>query len=131
MHVFYILMRTDLRSMAASKGGKAMAHSAHAANAAESFMETAPTSLLRAWKAWKKEAKGFGTTLTLAIDEESMKGAVAYATAAGFAAGVVHDPTYPMPFKGQFYQVPMDTCAWIFGDKDALSPILSDFPLHP
>ena len=144
--VLYILVRNDMESM---NPGKAMAQASHASNAFiydikskkarlcaedhEGEMEEFRTQIALA-DLWENEtSQGFGTVLTLAVDEAQMRAAAISAQEAGFTAAVVHDPTYPLIDGNTIHYLPLDTCAYIFGDKNdqLLATIVRNFPLHP
>lgn len=126
--VLYILMRTDMESM---NSGKAIAQGSHAANA---FINDQPIKVDPLVDAWTKETpQGFGTVLVLAVDESQMRTAVAIAREIGLSAEVIHDPTYPLRDGSICHFLPIDTCAYIFMDKnDPIGQsIVKNFPLHP
>lgn len=87
------------------------------------------------WKKPTKENGGqfFGTTLVLAVNELQMNTAAAVAISMGYVAGVVHDSTYPLRDGDCCHFLPLDTCAYIFGDKNdpLLGAVVGNFPLHP
>jgi len=130
----YILMRTDMASMNA---GKAMAQASHASNA---FVNDAQTegrdetighgALFEEWKSMTPQ--GFGTVIVLAVNEAEMRETVDIARKTGLIAEVVHDPTYPLVDGKTVHLIPVDTCAYVFGDRnnDTLRSILADFKLH-
>lgn len=148
--VLYILMRTDLASMNAGKG---MAQASHASNAFV-FAEL-KKMLSRPWKSVKdfykvfikgdtkdtnlfiqwvhSTTQGFGTVLVLGVNEIEMRTAVDVADKVGYVSGVVHDPTYPLVDGDFCHFLPLDTCGYIFGDKNdpILGAIVGNFPLHP
>lgn len=166
--VLYILVRNDLKSM---NPGKAMAQASHASNAFEKAMSSDRAKLVQGKMEddelekmrpiigmadqWKTETcQGFGTVLTLAVNEVQMRTAVDVANNLGFTAEVIHDPTYPIliPIElGQalsemdnhsvfqvgehnnYLTIPLDTCAYVFGDKNdpMLEAVVGRFPLHP
>lgn len=123
--VLYILMRNDLESMNA---GKAMAQASHASNA---FVHACSGDFANEWM--KQTEQGFGTVLVLAVDETQMRTAAEVAGRLGYVSGVVHDPTYPLPDGDTCHFIPLDTCAYVFGNKNdlTLSAIVGNFPLHP
>ena len=121
--LLYILMRTDLASM---NPGKAVAQGAHAANL---FMHHTPHT--PAYKAWIAEGHGFGTTICLGVTEKQMRAAVRMASRLDFPADIVHDHTYPLRDGDTLHLIPLDTCAYVFGTKDDLAPILGHLSLHP
>lgn len=127
--VLYILMRNDIDSM---NPGKAMAQASHAANAFvyfSSFKER--DHLVEVWE--NSTSQGFGTVIVLACTGEQMYSKVTVAKAADLHADVVHDPTYPVRDGAVTHSVPVDTCAYIFGDKNnnVVRSIVGDLPLYP
>lgn len=136
--VLYILMRDDMESMNA---GKAMAQASHASNAfVEEHLRSLPkdkkqwTEIDKLCVQWRTETpQGFGTVLVLAVNEAQMRTAVDVAKGMGFVAGVVHDPTYPLRDGDTTHFLPVDTCSYIFGDKNdpMLGAVVGNFPLHP
>ena len=131
----YILMRNDMESMNA---GKAMAQASHASNAFEKYASALEKTATKEWKAplhqWRNETpQGFGTVLVLAVNEQQMRQAVETSQALGFVSGVVHDPTYPLRDGDTTHFLPVDTCAYVFGDRNdpMLKAVLGNFPLHP
>ncbi len=140
--VLYILMRNDLASMNAGKG---MAQASHASNAFWSHIndtyfdllvddDTVGLEIERLANIWQNDtSQGFGTVLVLGVNETQMRTAVDIAEKLDYVAGVVHDPTYPL-MDGDFcHFLPLDTCAYIFGDKNdpVLGAMVGCFPLHP
>lgn len=136
--VLFLLMRTDLVSM---NPGKACAQAAHAANALEhhylDLLENTNTNddLVIAYDKWQKQtSQGFGTTIVLGGEMETIKVDIAHLTNTGFLAGVVHDPTYPLKDGSVTHLIPLDTCAYVFApnkDDPALRVILDNYELHP
>lgn len=149
--VLFLLIRTDLDSM---NPGKACAQAAHAANAVEKhyeawtqeasakptwFCSAKPTpkteEINRAWFQWKYQTtQGFGTTIVLGGSMSQIKVDIDHLTSAGFLAGVVHDPTYPLLDGKVTHLIPLDTCAYVFApnkDDPALRAILDNYELHP
>lgn len=131
--VLYILMRTDMESMNA---GKAMAQASHASNAfihdAANVIEQSPEwHRIEAWK--ESTPQGFGTVLVLEVNEKEMRTAVDVASSLNFLAEVIHDPTYPIRDGDTCHFLPVDTCGYVFGDKNdpMLKAILGNFKLHP
>ena len=138
--VLYILMRNDLASMNA---GKAMAQASHASNAFIKVMfergilhekDDSYDDIDALGVKWCAETpQGFGTVFVLAVNEKQMRSTVDVAKALGFVADVIHDPTYPLLDGEVCHHLALDTCAYVFGDKNnpMLSLILGRFPLHP
>lgn len=134
----YILMRNDLQSLNA---GKAVAQGTHAANQMvyEARKSNAPdmhnaplsNSLLYALDTWEREANGFGTCITLSVNEEEMRDAVASAQADGVHAAICHDPTYPLLDGKTLHLLPVDTCAYIFDWQHRAKKHTGDHPLMP
>lgn len=122
--VLYILMRTDLDSM---NPGKAMAQASHASNAFISRYGHEPEP-----KDWSDTSQGFGTVLVLGVTHMQMQTAVHIAKLSNIMSDVVHDPTYPLRDGETTHFIPLDTCAYVFGDKDdpLLQSILGNFELH-
>ena len=131
--VLYILMRSDLDSMNA---GKAMAQASHASNAfVQSWNDrehTTDTDILGA-KWMNSTDQGFGTVLVLEVNEKQLNSHVEAAKSAGFIANIVNDPTYPVRDGTACHFIPVDTCGYVFGDKNdiTLQLLLGDLSLHP
>ena len=132
--VLYILMRTDLASM---NPGKAMAQASHAGSTFVRNAEPGYNVDEELFNAWQKEtSQGFGTVLVLGVTEVQMRTAVAVAESFGvdkFPCEIIHDPTYPLQDGDTTHFIPVDTCGYIFGDKEniTLQAILQNFELHP
>ena len=146
----YILMRTDLASMNA---GKAVAHGAHAANQFEQHFDKVtftakqivtqmgnpePTKTFDGAEAyknyvqWSRGTNGlFGTTITLASDIGSISSIVMSAHENDLIAGVVFDPTYPLRDGSVTHLIPLNTCAYVFMDRNNIAhrEILSSLSL--
>lgn len=131
--VLYILMRNDLDSM---NPGKAMAQASHASNAFvhnRLRMREGRPADEDLYLSWKTEThQGFGTVLVLAVNKDEMEQAVAVAKMAEYDADIIHDPTYPLKDGEVCHFIPLDTCAYIFGNKDdnVLTAIVQNFELH-
>lgn len=151
----YLYILTITKGMSSMGRGKAVAHGAHAANL---FTYHHYVQGLHAGRMieqdimdWHDSAGGFGTTIALDVgDKNSMINTVVAAGQMGFKAGVVTDPTYPYEVDSEVFPL-MDpsihtapaipcgdkticfrseqTAAYIFGDKDQLSVMLSKFKL--
>lgn len=131
--VLYILIRNDLESM---NPGKAMAQASHASNAFARHMNRKLTDDddKKLYVKWENETEqGFGTVFVLAVNESQMRTAAEIADTLGYISGVVHDPTYPLRDGDFCHSIPLDTCAYVFGDKNdtTLAAIIGNFPLHP
>jgi len=118
-------MRTDLASM---NPGKAMAQASHASN---QFVDTLPEDAYEMYDQWL-QCNGFGTVLVLGVTSEQMFEAVGNAELAKFQSDIVHDPSYPLRDGDTTHYIPLDTCGYVFGDKDdpSLQKILGNFELH-
>lgn len=131
--VLYILMRTDMDSM---NPGKAMAQASHASNAFVSNAEPGYNIDEELFNAWQGSTpQGFGTVLVLGVNEAQMRTAVEVAESFGvdkFPCDIIHDPTYPLQDGDTTHFIPLDTCGYIFGDKDdpVLQSIIGNFELH-
>jgi peptidyl-tRNA hydrolase len=126
-----ILMRTDMTSLGR---GKSVAQGCHAANAFmwdEVFSPSISGGKLNVDAVnWSQEANGFGTTICLGADIKEIQKAVTLAKALGFAARMVVDPEYPLVDGATFHILPnVETCAYIFGDKEELRIILGNLNL--
>ena len=131
--VVYVLMRTDMASM---NPGKGMAQSHHASSAFSKAIadESHSPETERLINMWQSETdQGFGTVLTLPVNEREMRTAVQFAKLMGFMAEIIHDPSYPLVDGDTVHRIPVDTCAYIFGDKNDpnLEAVVGHFPLHP
>ena len=126
--VLYILMRTDMDSM---NPGKAMAQASHASNQFVSEYQEHVGCSVELYNCWLR-GKTFGTVLVLEVNEKQMNAAVTVADSTGFISNVVHDPTYPLRDGDTTHFIPVDTCAYIFGNKEDsnLGLIVQDFELH-
>jgi len=131
----YILMRTDMDSM---NPGKAVAQGTHAANKFESDMENIENdSLLRLFDMWKRQTtQGFGTCIVLDCPTfETLFNKVELfkyhqAHKKSFLCGSVTDPTYPVSDGKITHLISIDTCAYVFLDRDSIyKNFLSDLEL--
>jgi len=130
--MLYILMRTDLDSM---NPGKSVAQGAHAANQFMMRFERTDDDHVVShhdlYETWISSAEGFGTTITLDVDEAQLGGVFAMAHNAGFPTGITHDPSYPLLDGSVLHLIPLDTCGYVFGAKEDLWPLLQQFDLMP
>lgn len=112
--VCYLLMRTDMKSLCV---GKALAQAHHAGMQLEWDAKEWDTEQQALFNRYRYEARGFGTTIVLAVSEQEMRATMIRARDYGYLHGVVHDPSYPL-FDGDFlHHIPLDTCAYVFGEK--------------
>lgn len=147
MNVLYILMRTDLASM---NPGKAIAQGSHATSAFHRIMENTVEMEMhkgghkaegpaRAYMDWIRQANCFGTVLTLGCNEQQMRDVIGWLSECDddsefdspVVFGIINDPTYPIRDGEVTHYIPLDTCAYVFGDKDELSNFLGHLDLHP
>ena len=140
--VLYILMRTDLASM---NSGKGMAQASHASNAFwkrinDTIFDTSlpvdhvKNRIERLANQWQLETdQGFGTVIVLGVTEAEMRLAVKNAQKLRYVSEIIHDPTYPLVDGDTVHYIPLDTCAYVFGDKnDPMTAFLvGKFKLHP
>lgn len=126
----YILMRTDLASL---NPGKAVAQGSHAANLFERAVRVlregfphAPN--VAAYDAWSSD-RGFGTAITLSVTGDQLTTLIAQAQETGCIAGVCTDPTYPLRDGDVTHLLRLDTCGYIFGNREMLSAILGELSL--
>lgn len=143
----YILMRSDLESL---NPGKMVAQGAHAANQFAYGMNGIGKVLEQdanspnhepAAKPWHSAAynlfaqwqtstpQGFGVTICLDVSGDKLPLIVRAAQQAHFAAGVTHDPSYPLLDGRVLHLLPLDTCGFVFGDKSDLRILLGQFDL--
>jgi len=136
----YILMRTDMESM---NPGKAVAQGAHAANQFVHEMGTLATGgngllsvneklnllMFENWEA--STPHGFGVTITLEVNLDWLELITQSAKTAGHISQVTLDPSYPLRDGDFLHLIPVITCGYIFGDKEKLKVLLSQFNLHP
>lgn len=160
--VLYILMRKDLKSMNPGKAMAQASHAANAFihDAEVNHTKHAGWHEVCDWK--EQTPQGFGTVLVLAVTEIEMRTAVEFAGLTDLISGIVHDPSYPVLIPrelgtyitdnifgdpdyniaggglaigegGGYATIPVDTCAYIFGNKNdpMLKAIVQNFPLHP
>ena len=139
-YILYILIRDDLPSL---NPGKAMAQSIHAGH-----LFTRDFTGTKSYKEWAGD-RGFGTTVTLSANKETIdrvrKGAL--------YSGWVVDPTYPLiaPADVMVFIDPSKlscghaftrdgrsvilcrkehTCAYLFGERSVVGPLVSDIPMY-
>ena len=122
----YILMRSDLDSL---NPGKMVAQGAHAANQFVAKLSK-DHSIYPLYEQWRTSTPdGFGVTLCLDVTGEELPLVVNAAQSCGFAAGVTHDPSYPLRDGGVTHSLPLDTCGYVFGNKPDLGILLGQFDL--
>jgi len=114
----YILMRTDMWSM---NPGKQAAQACHAANQfIYEWRKNGNKDVLKELDEWESQSGyGFGTTITLDVDEKELNRLVKLCKHNDIVAGITHDPTYPISDGENItHLVPIDTCGYIFGYKN-------------
>lgn len=156
--VAYVLVRTDLPSLGA---GKAIAHAMHAGNQMTWELVVEPLQRGAEPNAdvlaWHKQAAGFGTTMALGKGREIplsvMREIVDAVNYMGGWAACVTDPTYPYLVDNEVVRFMNEaihtlppvsgppgqtvcfreeiTTAYVFGDKNALRLVMSQFGLYP
>lgn len=161
--VKYVLMRTDLPTM---NPGKGMAQADHNGAAfvydmlTQKFPNTEANERNHAlYEMWRNStSQNFGTVLTLGVNEAQMRASVEVAQKLFLVSGIIHDPSYPILVAPElakaletdlnpdtkiqigdgyhYVTIPLDTCAYIFGDKNdpALQAVVGNFgrySLHP
>ncbi len=106
---FYVLMRSDLKSMNA---GRAAAQATHAQAAL--FTKHPKLFESQEYKIWMKKKLGFGKTIVLdAYDLTTLKGYIKDAKKEGRICGLVTDPTYTLQDGDFSINLPVVTCGYI------------------
>ena len=138
IHALYILMRTDLDSM---NTGKGIAQGSHATDAFRYDVEVSDNKsekhqhrgLVDAWR--NVSYQGFGTVLTLGVDERQMRDVVELFQELDYYSNIVHDDTYPVSDGAITHLIPLDTCGYVFvphkEENNIAALILRRFGLHP
>ena len=146
--LLYILMRTDLESM---NPGKAVAQGVHAGHQFVHTVELCRDEIagvaidggpedrapekyqnIKMYDHWSTRTDaGFGTTICLDVDDDILHRVVDAGKTMGMFAGVTHDPSYPLRDGAVTHFIPLDTCGYIFGEKEDLSILLRQFNLMP
>lgn len=125
-------MRNDMESL---NPGKACAQAAHAQRHADSLINSDKMNDLikNQYRNWCNEThQCFGSTICLSVDGGQLDRVTSFLTEhTNFAAGKIHDPTYPIMDGEVLHLIPVDTCGWVFGDKNELNSILQQFDLFP
>lgn len=130
--VLYILMRTDLDSL---NPGKAMAQANHAYGALKKAMRV-NIAMQQHFLSWMSQTdQEFGTTIVLGGSEGEINYAIRQASTwlarKDVVWGWVHDPTYPISDGKVTHLMPMDTCAFIFGNQEDIKHVTRHLTLHP
>jgi hypothetical protein len=116
--------------------GKGMAQASHASNAflhsvnQNTALAATTATLVEKWK--NETEQGFGTAIVLAVNETDMRIKIEIASTLGYVAGIVHDPGYPIRDGQSQHEIPLDTCAFAFGDRNEtpFRYLFSDLDLH-
>ena len=147
----YLLIRTDLGSLGP---GRAAAQASHAANAF--IHKYGNTKDAKTWAA--STPQGFGTAIVLGVTSQQMYDITSIAGRQKFQTEIITDPDYAITFSAELLPYmnaelandgrttkieqsttdpnkyilhrQADTCAYIFGNKEELVPILGDLPLY-
>jgi hypothetical protein len=126
----YILMRTDLASL---NPGKAVAQGTHATNLFVNQVEElrkgwpdAPN--VEAYTAWASD-RGFGTAITLSVTGAELTTIISQAVDCGCISGICTDPTYPLRDGDVTHLLNIDTCGYIFGNREMLIPLVGHLDL--
>ena len=130
----YILARSDLASM---NPGKLAAQCSHASNSMVHKMRKSGNAkmqnLLHKWENSTKQ--GFGTCLVLDCHNEISMVEVLRELSKGkceVLSDIINDPTYPIRDLEITHYISLNTCAYIFCDKndEKISSILEKFSLY-
>ncbi len=93
-------------------------------------METGDSeAILEATEVANAKRRTFGVAITLLVNQQEMEDAVSATISAGGNGAITHDPTYPIRDGRNIILAPVDTCAYVFGRRSMLSPIVRKFPL--
>lgn len=127
--VLYLLMRTDMKSM---NPGKAMAQAHHAGT---DFMMNGRVTGTEEGDALLEEWMGpgtFGYVYVLSAVEKDLKGIEACISGNEIDKyyGQVCDRTYPIRDGEVTHYLPTITCAWLFGRKKDVAPLVEGLKLH-
>lgn len=135
--VLYVIARTDMLSFTGTdserKAGLPCAQTGHAANQmvyqARQKDEPELNAMLTTWE--NETGMGFGTEIVLGAHYSKIRQLVDQAKLMGFHASMVKDPEYPLRDGNTMHFIPVETCAYIFGYKNQLAPLLSGMDLLP
>lgn len=106
--------------------GKACAQAHHAGT---HFLSAAvDQDLLERIEIWKGD-RGFGTVLTLGVDESDINIALYEAEQRKISYGLIYDPTYPIRDGRVTHYLRVLTCAYIFGNSEE-TEFLKKYKLH-
>ena len=111
-YVLYLFMRNDMASLNA---GKACAQAHHAAcRLFHSFWDRDDVGK------WQNQTRyGFGTVLVFAANIDTIRSICDTAESTyGLAAGILHDPSYPVRDGQVTHLIPLVTCGYVLAPKD-------------
>lgn len=125
----YVLMRQDMDSLRNSIG-RCAAQANHAGTAHLHYMRhlSLDKDLLNEWQ--EETMQGFGTTIVLAVNEDQMHTLHKEAVSKGIPTQIVNDPEFGIRDGLVTHFISVDTCAWIFGRRDTLKPLLGHLELY-
>jgi peptidyl-tRNA hydrolase len=126
----YIIMRTDMASLHSS--GKATPQAAHAQSEATTFHMGGSASPAQrdAYARWQAQSSfSFGSTIVKGASLQVIETTLEALQAMDVPSGIVVDETYPLRDGEVTHLLNLPTCAWCFGDKTLLQPLLGHIPL--
>ena len=129
-HRLYVIMRTDVASLGTP--GKSGPQFCHAQSEATAFHagNGATDAQRAAYAAWQAQSSfSFGSTIAKGAGLPQILNTLDTLKAMGVPCGLVVDETYPLPDGDVVHLLEMPTCAWCFGDKTLLAPLLGHIPL--
>ncbi len=128
--VLYIIMRTDMNSL---NPGKAMAQASHAYGALKHRIRSNLVKQKDYLRWMDQTPQEFGTTIVLGCDEGGINAHLCRVARfhKNLVAGWVHDPTYPLRDGAVTHLIPINTCAFVFGDREDAADALTGLELHP
>jgi peptidyl-tRNA hydrolase len=126
--VLYILVRNDLKSL---NPGKMAAQVSHAANQFAYEVSTGEwnTHDRIDLKDWQGE-RGFGKCIVLDAAINEIIILIDKTISHNIVSGITHDHSYPVKDGKVTHLIPLDTCAFIFGEKDMLVPYVGCLKLR-
>lgn len=127
--VKYLLVRNDLASM---NPGKGFAQADHAGT--QMVLKDMPgwKPAHRAWvRRWAADGDGFGTVLSMGVSERTMNKALEIAKRLGVPHATILDKSYPLVDGDVVHEIPLVTCAYIFGPKVLIENATKHLDLHP
>lgn len=155
--ILYIIARNDLDSMNPGKLAAQVAHGATklAEDIYKGVGKHNPT-LTELYEAWIKSGGGFGTTITLESSRGDLRALGSELLSEGpyndLIFDTIVDPTYPFLVNKEYLDILLDhdiivdykkiadnkyaatrvehTCSYLFGDKDVVGPLVSNFNLY-